>query len=242
MPNACRCRNGLSHFADPLMARVPIGREDLRMSYPDPPQGGQSPYDKPYGGPPPGQPQYGQPYYGQAGPPPGPPQYGQPQYGQPQFGQPPQGQWGGAPAPYAQVPPGYFPVFNSQGQQVLVPLASPGKRFGTYLLEIVLAIVTLVIGYIIWTLFAWSDGQTPGKKITNLKYVDVNTGRVADWSKSAFRDFVIRGIVFGILSAFTFDIAFLIGAFMIFDQDKNYRAGWDRWGGTVVIDVSNVQL
>ena len=213
------------------------------MSYPNPPQGGQSPFDKPSGdqgyGPPPGQqpPNYGQP---QSGP---PPQYGQPQAGPPpQYGQQPQGQWGAQPAPYAQVPPGYFPVFNSQGQQVLVPLASPGKRFGTWLLEGVLAIVTLGIGYIIWTLFAWSDGQTPGKKVTNLKYVDVNTGRVADWNKSAFRDFVIRGIVIGVISAFTLYIGFLIAAFMIFDQDKNYRAGWDRWGGTVVIDVSNVQL
>ena len=140
------------------------------------------------------------------------------------------------------MPPGYYPVFNSQGQQVLVPLASPGKRFGTYLLEIVLAIVTLGIGYLIWLLFAWRDGQTPGKKITNLKYVNVDTGRVADWGKSAFRDFVIRGIVIGIISAFTLYIGFLVAAFMIFDQDKNYRAGWDRWGGTVVVDVSNVQL
>ena len=72
--------------------------------------------------------------------------------------------------------------------------------------------------------------------------MNVSTGRVADWGKSAFRDFVIRGIVFGILSAITFYIAFLIGAFMIFDQDKNYRAGWDRMAGTVVVDVSNVQL
>jgi uncharacterized RDD family membrane protein YckC len=212
------------------------------MSYPNPPQGGQSPYEKPPGGgygPPPGQqPQYGQPQYGQ--PPPGqPPQYGQPQYAQQPI---PQGAFGGPPVQYQQVPPGYFPVFNTQGQQVLVPLGSPGKRFGTYLLEIPLIIVTLGIGYLIWLLFAWRNGQTPGKQITNLKYVDVSTGRVADWGKSAFRDFVIRGIVFGILSAITFDIAFLIGAFMVFDKDKNYQAGWDRMAGTVVIDVSNVQL
>jgi len=217
------------------------------MSYPNPPQGGDSPWDKPSGDQG-GQPQPGQqPYYGQ--PPSGPPpQYGQPpagppgQYGQPQYGQPPQAQWSGPPAPYAQVPPGYFPVFNSQGQQVLVPLASPGKRFGTMLLEMVLYIVTLGIGYIIWLLFAWGDGQTPGKKVTNLKYVDANTGQVATWSKSAYRDFVIRGIVFEIITIFTLTIGFFVGAFMIFDQDKNYRAGWDRIAGTVVVDVSNVQL
>jgi uncharacterized RDD family membrane protein YckC len=222
------------------------------MSYPNPPQEGHDPFQKPSGGqgydPQQGQqpPYFGQPQSGQPGGP--PPQYGQPQYGQqppqyaqPQFGQP-QGGFGGPPAQYQQVPPGYYPVFNSQGQQVLVPLASPGKRFGTALLELVLYVVTLFIGYIIWTLFAWRDGQTPGKKITHLKYVNVETGRVADWGKSAFRDFVIRGIVIGFIGAITLYIGYLVAAFMIFDKDKNYRTGWDRWGGTVVVDVSNVTL
>jgi uncharacterized RDD family membrane protein YckC len=170
-----------------------------------------------------------------------PPQYGQqfpaeqPGFGQPQYGQQPAG--------YQQVPSGYYPVFNSQGQQVLVPLASPGKRFGTYLLDGVLVVVTLFIGYLIWLLFfTWKDGQTPGKKIMKMKYVNTSTGRVADWGKSAMRDFLIRGLLIGIISSITFYIGFLICAFMIFDKDKNYQAGWDRIAGTVVIDVSNVQL
>jgi hypothetical protein len=172
--------------------------------------------------------------YGQ--PAPAPPAYGQPAgYGQPEFGQPP--------AQYQQVPAGYYPVFNAQGQQVLVPLASPGKRFGTYLLDAVLVIVTLFIGYLIWLLFfTWKNGQTPGKSITNLKYVKTSTGRVTDWGQSAMRDFLIRGLLIGVISSITFYIGFLICAFMIFDKDKNYQAGWDRIAGTVVVDVSNVQL
>ena len=197
-----------------------------------------------------GPPQYGQPQYGQPAPYPQNPQdqgglsqyappanYGQPNYGQPQYGQP---AFGGQ--QYQPVPAGYYPVFTSQGQQVLVPLASPGKRFGTYLLEIVLAIVTLGIGYLIWLLLAWRDGQTPGKKVTKLKYVNTQTGQVADWGKSAFRDFVIRGLLLGVLNSVTLGIAFLVSAFMTFDSDKNYQSGWDRIAGTVVVDVSNVQL
>jgi hypothetical protein len=176
------------------------------------------------------QPQYGQPQYGQQAP-----QYGQPQ---PQFGQP-QPQYG---QQYQPVPAGYFPVFNAQGQQVLVPLASPGKRFGCYLLDALLVIITLVIGYIIWMLFTWRDGQTPGKKLLNMKYVNTTTGQVADWGKSAFRDFVIRGLLVGVISSITIYIGFLIMAFMIFDRDKNYQAGWDRIAGTVVVDTSNVPL
>lgn len=155
--------------------------------------------------------------------------------------QPPQ-QWDPDFGPYQPVPPGYYPVFNSQGQQVLVPLASPGKRFGTLLLEILLDVVTLGIGYLIWLLFAWGNGQTPGKQLTKLKYVDVQTGRVATWSKSAFRDLVIRGILFYFITLFTLTIGFFFAAFMTLDQDKNYQAGWDRMAGTVVVDVSNVDL
>jgi hypothetical protein len=218
------------------------------MTDPNPPQD-DDPFRKrePQSGPPSSdQPQYGQPAppppaYGQPAPP--PPAYGQPPSG---YGQPPAGygppQFGQPPAQYQQVPSGYYPVFNSQGQQVLVPLASPGKRFGTLLLEFVLYVVTLFIGYIIWTLIAWGNGQTPGKAVTKLKYVDVATGRVATWSKSAFRDFVIRGIVFYFITIFTLTIGFFVAAFMAFDRDKQYRSGWDRMAGTVVVDVSNVQL
>ena len=41
-----------------------------------------------------------------------------------------------------------------------------------------------------------------GSRVPSLEVL-VNTGRVADWGKSAFRDFVIRGIVIGFLSAIT---------------------------------------
>ncbi len=211
------------------------------MTYPNPPEG-QDPFAKPGG-------QQGQPPYGQSQPgqqPYGQPQPGQQPYGQPEYGQqPPPGgltpQWG-TPAPYQPVPPGYFPVFNSAGQQVLVPLASPGKRFGGYLLEILLVIVTLVIGWIVWLFIAWGKGQTPAKQLLNMKYVDVNSGRVCDFGKSAVRDFVFRYLVAGLISAVTLYIGFLVMAFMTLDRDKNYQAGWDRMAGTVVIDVSNVQV
>jgi RDD family len=199
------------------------------MTYPNP--GEQSPFEKP-GQPP----RFGQPQYGQ-------PQYGQPQYGQPQYGQPhptqqfPQQQFG---QQYQPVPPGYYPVFNSQNQQVLVPLASPGKRLGVYFLDILLAIVTLGIGYVIWILIVWGRGQTPGKQLTHMYYVNESTGRVADWGKSALRDFVIRGIVFEIIAFFTFSIGWFVGAFMTLNEQKNFKAGWDRMAGTVVIDLTTV--
>src|SRR5206468_6518647 len=103
--------------------------------------------------------------------------YGQPGYAPPGYappplaGGPPPGyaapqQWP-AQQPYQQAPAGYYPVWNSQGQQVLVPLASPGKRFGAYLLDLLLIIVTLVIGWLVWLFIDWGKGQTPGKQLLN---------------------------------------------------------------------------
>jgi uncharacterized RDD family membrane protein YckC len=213
--------------------KQPESREEPATQLYERPQFDKQPSDQPGGQAPGGQPSYGQPQYGQQQPyqqayaPPAGAGYGQPGFGVQQ---------------YQPVPPGYYPVFNSQGQQVLVPLATPGKRFATLLLEIVLYFVTLVIGYFIWLLIAWGDGQTPGKKLTHLKYVNTQTGQVADWGKSAFRDFVIRGILFYFITLFTLTIGWFVACFMTFDKDKNYQSGWDRIAGTVVVDVSNVQL
>ena len=44
-------------------------------------------------------------------------------------------------------------------------LASPQARLGSFLLEIGLMIVTLFIGWVIWSFFTWQTGQTPAKRI-----------------------------------------------------------------------------
>ena len=73
----------------------------------------------------------------------------QPQYGQP-FPQQPA--WG------AQPLPGYA-----------FPLASRGKRFGALALDALFYMVTCGIGWFIWTLIVWKDGQTPGKQVLKIK-------------------------------------------------------------------------
>jgi len=39
--------------------------------------------------------------------------------------------------------------------------ASAGKRFGAWLLNLVLAVVTLGIGWLIWDVIMWKDGKNP---------------------------------------------------------------------------------
>lgn len=177
------------------------------MSYPPPNQG---PPQQPPGYPP-QQPQQGYP-----------PQPGYPA----QQGYPPQ-QPPGFPAP---PPPG---PNAHPGYGYRAPLVSNGKRFGAYLLEVVLVIVTLVIGWFIWYLIAWSNGQTPAKQVLKMRCMKVDSGQPATWGTMALRELVGKMI----LGNITFGITTIVSAFMILLTDE--RQGiWDKIAGTVVVDES----
>lgn len=155
------------------------------MSYPPPPQG-QDP-NNPYGQPP-QQPGYG--YPAQGVPPQGQPQYGYPQQGQPMGGQPPYG--------YPQQPGyGYNPVGAPRDY------AGWGSRVGGYLIDglivgvsygvlgiagvamgegagsiLIILGVLIGIGVFLWLIYQeGTTGQTPGKKMVNIRLVKESTGQ-----------------------------------------------------------------
>src|SRR4051794_34394459 len=59
------------------------------------------------------------------------------------------------------------------------PIASSGRRLGAYCLEFVLMIVTLGIGWTIWSIVLWGQGQSPAKKVLGLRVVKLQTGKAA---------------------------------------------------------------
>jgi uncharacterized RDD family membrane protein YckC len=110
-------------------------------------------------------------------------------------------------------------------------LSSLGRRLADYLLTIVLFIVTLGIGYLIWSIvFCWKQGMTPAKKILGMQVVNSKTGQPCTWSQMAMRD-VIWTIVLGIIPLGT-----LIDAIMLITSGTRQRL-LDRMAGTLVIDV-----
>jgi uncharacterized RDD family membrane protein YckC len=113
------------------------------------------------------------------------------------------------------------------------PLASLGQRFGGYLLDGVLALVTLGIGWIIWCCFTFSKGQTPAKSIMDMRVVKQDTGVAATWGEMFVRNVVIP-IVLGIVGIFLFGIPTIVAACMIFGGALR-QTGWDRMMGTVVV-------
>lgn len=137
---------------------------------------------------------------------------------------------GYAPAPPALQAYGGYPAVP--GQAPLPPgtdLATAGKRIGTYLLEIVLAIVTLGIGYLIWMLIAWGKGQTPGKQVMGLRIYHLESRRAATWGQMFMRQFV-GGIVNSI-----FYIGFIVSVVFLF-TDPMRRTVPDRLAGTIELN------
>ena len=113
------------------------------------------------------------------------------------------------------------------------PLARPGARFGSYLLEGALAVLTLGVGWLIWSLIAWAKGTTPGHQILKQYVVNHKTGETFGWSRMLVREFLVKGLLCGLLYAVTVTVFFFIDSVLVFGDDR--RSIHDRISGSVVV-------
>lgn len=135
------------------------------------------------------------------------------------------------------IPPGPDPVHGVPvtgglvpPSQVAAPRSSAGRRFGAFLLEVLLSIVTLGIGWLIWSLIVWADGRTPAKALMGMRVVRSDTGEVASWGTMALREVVGKWI----LGNLTFGVTTIVGGLMILGESR--EAIWDKIATTVVVD------
>jgi uncharacterized RDD family membrane protein YckC len=110
-----------------------------------------------------------------------------------------------------------------------VRLSSVGRRFGGYLLEGVLVIVTLVIGWLIWGCFTFGKGQTPAKQLLGMRVVDLNRGRSASWGVMFGRE-LLKGLV----SNFAWLLLLVPLLWLVWDEENQEL--WDKALSTVVVD------
>ena len=121
-----------------------------------------------------------------------------------------------------------------------IALSSAGRRLGGHLLDGLLILCTLVIGWIIWSLVVWAQGQTPGKQMLGMRVVRLDQRTYAGWGRMFLREFVGKLIVSLIAS-----IIFLIGTviadcWLLWDKDKQEL--WDKIAGTVVVNDPDKRL
>jgi RDD family protein len=92
-----------------------------------------------------------------------------------------------------------------EGMPVGTKVAQPGRRLGGALLDALLVIVTLVIGWLIWVIFTSKNGQSPAKKILRMRVVKLSTGQTVTRGQYFARwlgKFVLRLItIVGLLAA-----------------------------------------
>ena len=112
-------------------------------------------------------------------------------------------------------------------------LATPGARLGSHLLEALLAVVTLGIGWLVWSFVIWGQGTTPGHKILKQYIVNEKTGKEFTWGQMFVREFLIKGLLVPLLSALSFGIVYLVDSLMVTRDDR--KTLHDRICGSIVV-------
>ena len=69
--------------------------------------------------------------------------------------------------------------------------ASFQHRLGAEALDSAFMLITLWIGWAIWSLVVWGEGQTPAKKILKIRVLSSDTNKPATWGHMAVRQFLI---------------------------------------------------
>jgi len=105
-------------------------------------------------------------------------------------------------------------------EQMEPQLASPQARLGAYLLDIGLAIVTLFIGWLIWSFFTWQTGQTPAKRILKQVVVSSKNGLPFTWTQMLLREAVVKAAAGGIASSASNGITWVIDSLFVFRDDR----------------------
>jgi len=166
-----------------------------------------------------------QPYYPQQA------HYPQQVYGQ--VSAPP----GNALQPYP-VGPSNAPAVYAPAQAVQWParppsqLVSAGGRLGAFLVDALLIVVTFGIGWLIWAMITWCNGQTPGRQLLGHVVADATTGEAFGWGRMFLREFLIKGLLFWIPNAVTFGVFGLVDSLMVFRSDG--RTMHDMTAGSIV--------
>ena len=127
--------------------------------------------------------------------------------------------------------------FTINTPQTYLRYASFQHRLGAIVLDATLIIITLGIGWVIWSFIVWGEGQTPAKKILKLRTINFTSGRSASWGHMGIREALVPTTV-SIASFFTGGIASIawIVVEIVFYFTKGQRTFRDYWVKTAVVN------
>jgi hypothetical protein len=119
-----------------------------------------------------------------------------------------------------------------------LPRASMGARILALLLTFGLVVVTLGVGWLVWSILEWHDGRTASFRLVGLRVVRSSDGRPIGLGRSILRNALLCTLLLVpvILICIVVAISFVMGASPPNDLfSKARHAPWDRLTGTTVV-------
>ena len=107
------------------------------------------------------------------------------------------------------------------------------RFFGDYILEGLLFILTLGVGWLIWLYFTAQTSQTPAKRLLNVYILDSDTGRRVSAGKVWIREIVVKLVLVSLVNAVTGVAGAIDGLWVFFD--RNRQTLHDKVVKTVVV-------
>lgn len=108
-------------------------------------------------------------------------------------------------------------------------LATAGSRIGAALLDGLLMVFTLFIGWFIWSIVLWKQSTSPAKKMLGMTVVDANSGAPATVKQMVMREVLGKWVVGSVAGIVT-----LASLVMLWATPRR-QAVWDYIGTTVVV-------
>ncbi|MEU4692618.1 RDD family protein [Actinoplanes sp. NPDC023714] len=109
-------------------------------------------------------------------------------------------------------------------------LVTPGRRVVAGLLDLLLFVVTLGVGWLGWAMFTWPAGQTPAKRLLGHVVADGVTGLPFGRKRMAVREMCLKVA----LNVVTLTAFAWIDCFFVFSEQ--HRTLHDRISNSVVVE------
>ncbi len=127
----------------------------------------------------------------------------------------------------------------SRPPNLRAPDAGVNARLRAFALTCLLVVITLGVGWIVWSIVEWRHGRTASYRITGLRVVSRADGRPIGLTRSLLRNAVFCTILLipTIAACVVLAVAFVMGASPPNDLLTRPRlAPWDLLTGTEVLD------
>jgi hypothetical protein len=109
-------------------------------------------------------------------------------------------------------------------------MSSRRRRAAAHVLEGVLVVATLGVGWLAWSLVVWRRGQTPAKQLLRMRCIDTWTGRAAGFRTMARREAADKWLP----TVATLGLWMFAGGMLVLGERR--ECAWDKTAGAIVID------